>query len=79
MINRPSYAQRTLELTRSSLERIPSDLTPVVSGIITARAGGPVDSDEIGRATTTCARTGRLATLRRWRRKGAPNTGMALR
>jgi hypothetical protein len=79
MINRPSYAQRTLEITRSSLERMPTDLTPVVSGIITARAGGPVDGDEIVRATATCARNGRLATLRRWRRTGASNTGMALR
>jgi hypothetical protein len=36
MINRPSYAQRTLELTRLSLQRVPSHLRPTVSGTLLA-------------------------------------------
>ena len=36
MINRPSYAQRTLELTRLSLQHMPSSLSPTVSGILLA-------------------------------------------
>jgi hypothetical protein len=34
MMNRPSYAQQTLERTRESLERLPIDLSPEVNGIL---------------------------------------------
>ncbi|MGD9999429.1 MAG: hypothetical protein AB7L17_22110 [Ilumatobacteraceae bacterium] len=34
MMNRPSYAQQTLERTRAALERLPVDLAPAVSGVV---------------------------------------------
>ena len=73
MINRPSYAQRTLEVTRSSLQRMPSSLSPAVSGIIVARP--QVDAGDFAAAcsaqtASSCHRIGGLVSLRRWRRKG---------
>jgi hypothetical protein len=34
MMNRPSHAQLTLERTRASLDRLPVDLVPQVSGLV---------------------------------------------
>jgi hypothetical protein len=34
MMNRPSYAQQTLERTRAALERLPVDLAPAVGGVV---------------------------------------------
>lgn len=59
MINRPSYAQRTLELTRLSLQRVPAHLRPTVSGSLVS--GSLVSPD------------GSSAELQRWRRKGSPH------
>jgi hypothetical protein len=43
MINRPSYAQRTLELTRLSLQHVPSHLRPTVSGELLATERASVE------------------------------------
>jgi hypothetical protein len=78
MINRPSYAQRTLELTRHSLQFVPPHLTPVVSGVligaVTNLALPP--QDHVVAAPTTFAR---LVDLQRWKRKAAMPTRRASR
>jgi hypothetical protein len=78
MINRPSYAQRTLDLTRHSLQRMPADLGPAVNGLIMAAAPATVDEAAAVRTAAACTRIGGLVSLQRWRRKGV-GTRMAVR
>jgi hypothetical protein len=76
MINRPSYAQLTLELTRRSLESLPSTLTPVVSGILVVPATTPATTPETTTATTSVAQR---VEPTRWRRKQVRHREMAVR
>jgi hypothetical protein len=73
MINRPSYAQRTLEVTRRSLEHLPTGLSPAVSGVLVTRVDQPVDQCQTIATPTqiaaACTRIGGLVSLGRWRRK----------
>ena len=71
MINRPSYAQRTLEVTRQSLQHLPSGLSPAVSGILVTRVDAPSHEPAAAAVdqTAACSRIGRLDSLRRWKRK----------
>lgn len=69
MINRPSYAQLTLELTRRSLQCMPSYLTPTVSGLLMVPAGAVMASPPA--ETVVAAPLARLVDLRRWKRKSA--------
>jgi hypothetical protein len=79
MINRPSYAQRTLELTRHSLQHMPATLTPAVSGVIVVATAAPADDTATLRTAAGCTRSSGVLSLQRWRRKGAVDPRMAVR
>lgn len=81
MINRPSYAQRTLDLTRRSLQLLPP--VPVSSDPTDAAGTGGdevADLDAVaranarahGRARAHAHGAGWALDLGRWRRRGAP-------
>jgi hypothetical protein len=78
MINRPSYAQRTLDLTRRSLQLLPP-VPPVPP--VREESAAP-DGDDVAMAIDV-ARDRRAAPLLRsldlgrWRRKAAPTASTA--
>lgn len=74
MINRPSYAQLTLELTRRSLQSLPTGLCPAVTGVLVLTdAAAAVAIDQ------PVERVEHAIELRRWRRKDTRHSRMAVR